>query len=381
MLFKNSCLNIRFLITKHKMNNIDILLIHQNILKKFDQEKQKIKKYEKEKKTIQKSLESNLTHRMKSKLHKSLDTIENKIKDISNNNSYHFYIMESTETIEKYKDILQKPVVFSFFGKRDNKKTDKKELIQKYLKIASKYIDTKQKTNELSPDKKNISKCSNCFQSNFHKIDNNEICLECGNVIQLSSTNSSYKDSERINMSAKYTYDRKVHFKDCINQYQGKQNVNILPEVYTKLTTQFKLHGLLIKSNEKKVRFKKISRRHVFLFLKELGYSKHYEDIILIHYNLTGKKPDNISHLEPKLLEDFDLLVYQYDKKYKKNKKLSRKNFINTHYVLYQLLRRHKYPCKKTDFNILKSNERKSFHDKICKELFKDLGWNFTTTF
>ena len=88
-----------------------------------------------------------------------------------------------------------------------------------------------------------------------------------------------------------------------------------------------------------------------------------------------------ISHLEPKLLEDFDLLVSQYDKKYKKNKKLSRKNFINTHYVLYQLLRRHKYPCKKSDFNILKSNERKSFHDKICKELFKDLGWNFTTTF
>ena len=90
---------------------------------------------------------------------------------------------------------------------------------------------------------------------------------------------------------------------------------------------------------------------------------------------------DEIDLSEPKLLEDFDLLVYQYDKKYKKNKKLSRKNFINTHYVLYQLLRRHKYPCKKTDFNILKSNERKSFHDKICKELFKDLGWNFTTTF
>ena len=182
-------------------------------------------------------------------------------------------------------------------------------------------------------------------------------------------------------MSAKYTYDRKVHFKDCINQYQGKQNVNILQEVYTKLTKQFELHGLLIKSNIKKVIFEKISRKHVFLFLKELGYAKHYEDIILIHYNLTGKTPDNISHLEPKLLEDFDLLVSQYDKKYKKNKKLSRKNFINTHYVLYQLLRRHKYPCKKSDFNILKSNERKSFHDKICKELFKDLGWNFTTTF
>jgi len=363
------------------MNNIDILLIHQNILQKFNKEKQKIKKYEKEKKTIEKSLESNTTHRMKSKLYESLNTIESKIKDISNNNSYHFYIMESTETIEKYKEILQKPVVFSFFGKRDNKQSEKKELIQKYIKIANKYVDIKHETCELSPEKKNNYKCPNCSQSNFQKIDNNEICLECGNVIQLSSTNSSYKDSERINMSAKYTYDRKVHFKDCINQYQGKQNVNILPEVYTRLTEQFELHGLLLKSDDKQTKFEKITRKHIFLFLKELGYSKHYEDIILIHYNLTGKTPDNISHLEPKLLEDFDLLVSQYDKKYKKNQALSRKNFINTHYVLYQLLRRHKYACRKSDFNILKSNERKSFHDKICKELFKDLGWNFTTTF
>jgi ribosomal protein L37AE/L43A len=363
------------------MNNIDILLIHQNILKKFEQEKQKIKKYKKEKKTIQKSLESNLTHRMTGKLYQSLDNIANKIKDISNNNSYHFYIMESTETIEKYKDILQKPIVFSFFGKQDIKQHEKKELIEKYLKIANKYIDIKHEAKDLSTEQKNNYKCTNCSQTNFQKIDNNEICLDCGNVIQLSSTISSYKDSERINMSAKYTYDRKVHFKDCINQYQGKQNVNILPEVYTKLTEQFESHGLLLKSDDKQIKFDKITRKHIFLFLKELGYSKHYEDIILIHHNLTGKKPDNISHLEPVLLEDFDILVSQYDKKYKKTQSLSRKNFINTHYVLYQLLRRHKYSCRKSDFNILKSNERKSFHDKICKELFKDLGWNFTTTF
>ena len=362
------------------MNNIDILMIHDNILKNFENERKNIKKYKNDIKKIKTSLKSDLTYRMKHNLETNLKYLYKKIDDISSETIYNFYIMESTEIIERYKKILQKPVVFSFFGKRENKQQEKKELVQKFLQIASKYIDLEHR-NTSSPIRKNIKSCTNCNSDNFQKIENEEICIDCGKVTHLSSTNSSYKDSERINMSAKYTYDRKVHFKDCINQYQGKQNVNISPDVYTQLTKQFELHGLLQKSDNQQIKFHKITKKHIFLFLKELGHSKHYEDVILIHYVLTGKQPDNISHLEPKLLEDFDLLVSQYDKKYKKNKRLSRKNFINTHYVLYQLLRRHKYPCKKSDFNILKSNERKSFHDKICKELFKDLGWNFTTTF
>ena len=363
------------------MNNIDILLIHRNILKKFNEERENINKYEKEIKKIKNSLNSLLTYRMKNNLKNNLIKLQQKLDNINSNKLFNFYIMESTEIIEKYKKILQKPVVFSFFGKRENKRQEKDELIRNYIKIAKKYT-TIENISNLSPQKKINKTCNYCKSSKcLETVENEEICLECGKVTHISSTNSSYKDSERINMTAKYTYDRKVHFKDCINQYQGKQNVNILPEVYEKLTEQFQLHGLLQNSRNKIKKYEKITKKHVFLFLKELGYSKHYEDVILIHYNLTGKNPDNISHLEPKLLEDFDLLVLQYDKKYKKNNKLSRKNFINTHYVLYQLLRRHKYNCKKSDFNILKSNERKSFHDKICKELFKELNWNFTTTF
>jgi hypothetical protein len=363
------------------MNNIDILMIHNNILKNFENERKNIKKYNDNIKQIQLSLQSDITYRMKHNLETNLKILYKRIHEITSENIYNFYIMESTEIIEKYKKILQKPIVFSFIGKRENKQSEKKELIQKYIQFASKYINLdKHKNTILLPVQQN-NKCTNCSSINFQKIENQEICVDCGKVTQLSSTNSSYKDSERINMTAKYTYDRKVHFKDCINQYQGKQNVTIPPEVYTNLIKQFESHRLLEKSRDKYTRFQKITKKHIFLFLKELGYSKHYEDVILIHSVLTGKPPDNISYLEPKLLEDFDILVSQYDKKYKKNNKLSRKNFINTHYVLYQLLRRHKYQCKKYDFNILKSNERKSFHDKICKDLFKDLGWNFTTTF
>ena len=74
---------------------------------------------------------------------------------------------------------------------------------------------------------------------------------------------------------------------------------------------------------------------------------------MVIYFNITGKKPNDISHLEPNLLDDFDVLTNLYDKKFKRDAKFDRKNFINTQYVLFQLLRRHKYMCKKQDFNKL----------------------------
>jgi hypothetical protein len=53
---------------------------------------------------------------------------------------------------------------------------------------------------------------------------------------------------------------------------------------------------------------------------------------------------------------DFDTLTDLYDKRYKCDRKIDRKNFINTQYVLYQFLNRHKFPCKKEDFNLLISS-------------------------
>jgi hypothetical protein len=204
------------------------------------------------------------------------------------------------------------------------------------------------------------------------------ICPECGAQQELTQTTTSYKDADRVNISAKYTYDRKVHFRDCINQYQGKQNCTIDQKVYDDLTDIFERHRLLVgdKNTDKKIRYSKITKEHVLMFLKELNYNKHYENVILIHSNMTGNKPDDISHLEDRLLADFDILVDTYDNHFKN--KVERVNFISTQYVLYQLLLKYKHPCKKEDFVILKTMERKNFHDYIMSELFMLIGWSFT---
>ena len=129
------------------------------------------------------------------------------------------------------------------------------------------------------------------------------------------------------------------------------------------------------KNTSKELRFADITKNHILLFLKELGYSNHYENVHLIHYIFTTKKPDDISYIEDQLLDDFDALTDLYDKQFKH---INRKNFINTQYVLYQLLTRHKHVCKKEEFIILKTIDRKFFHDEICKILFEQLGWNHT---
>jgi ribosomal protein S24E len=79
--------------------------------------------------------------------------------------------------------------------------------------------------------------------------------------------NSSYTDIDRVNISCKYTYDRKVHFRDCINQYQGKQNSTIHQKIYDDLEIQFERHHLLHggKETNKEIRFKDVTKNHVLI--------------------------------------------------------------------------------------------------------------------
>ena len=356
-------------------SELNILTINNQIFENFEDEKNKLRYYKEQYENIIKSLElKNLKQRVKEALLKSKENLITHINDIENNTSLNFYITETAELLEKYKNILNCPIKLNFLGKSNKNNKEKNDIIEKYIEIAGKYVNININVNKKYKDK---IICKNCNNKDFDIIDNNiYVCVNCSAQQLLINNISSYKDIDRVNISSKYIYDRRTHFRDCINQYQGKQNSTIKPEVYEELEKQFELHHLLVgdKNTPKNIKFKNILKEHISIFLKELDYSKHYENINLIHYNMTDKKPDDISYLEDKLLEDFDILTEYYDKKFKS---IERKNFINTQYVLYQLLLRHKHPCNKEDFTILKTLDRKTFHDEIMSSIFTDLGWNF----
>ena len=359
-------------------NNIDILTLHNKLISSYKKFNNDLNIYEKEYEKIEKILKKNeIQSHTKKKLSEQLSNLKSFISNIIDNKSLNYYLMESSDIIDEYSKSINKPITIDFMtSSKPTACNDNKQIIKQYISIYNKY-------NKKVIYNNNNKNCINCNNNTFDTIDNISICTNCGNSINILIQNSSFKDSERINIIPKYTYNRKSHFKDCINQYQGKQQSTIKDKVYNDLIKQFELNHLLVgdENTAKNIRFQKINKRHIQIFLKENKHSKHYEDINLIYHTLTGKKTNDISHLERQLIQDFEILTEAYDELFKNKSNIERKSFINSQYVLYQLLIRHKHPCDKQDFNILKTTDRQTFHDEICKELFNHLGWNFKCLF
>lgn len=361
-------------------DDVDILSIHSDILNNFKQQEQKIPLLQQRLQELKHILNNNNEERITHVINEEINELQKIINCLESKELYHFYLLQTTPLLENYKKELQKPLQVSFMGEISKPDTIVIDEIKKsYLSVAKKikYLP------ELNIIKNIENICSYCQQKQIEQIDiNTFVCKSCGFDVELPQIAFSYKDSERINIVPKYTYDRRIHFKDTINQFQGKQNSTIATEVYDQLIEKCKIHKLIDENaTSLQDKFKKVTKQHIFIFLKETGFSKHYEDIKLIYYNLTGTPLDDISHLEEQLMQDFDTLSNLYDQQYIQTKKINRKNFINTQYVLYQLLKRHKYPCDKRDFNFLKTTDRKNFHDEICSNLFDQLGWNFSVLF
>lgn len=369
------------------VEEVDIVSLHQKILKSF-QEEQESQESDKERLETLKNLykHPDLLHSTRRNIQRAIEELERKIEDIAIGRTQGFYVMEATELVEKYSEILRKPKKVSFMGVPQVADSGKEEIVRQYLEKVHKYypeIGAPKISSRVEECGELCTKCSS--NGKTIELDGYFVCTECGGEEMIGASSSSYKDAERVNVGSKYTYDKRIHFRDCMNQFQGKQNSTIPPKVYEALDKEFEAHGLLRKSDKKEEKFADITKGHVLLFLKETGFSKHYEDAVLIHFNLTGVHPPDISHLENDIVNDFDQLVETYEQIYRSDdpggKRISRKNFINNQYVLYQLLRRHKHPCDITEFSILKTTERKSYHDDICRELFAKLGWNFVSVF
>lgn len=367
---------------------IDVDLVIKDKIEKED--KDKLISYKKTINSIQTAISNNSNSSSPindylQKLNCEIENISNKIEKIENYESINFYLVDSLEIVDTCKKIVNIPKKIDFIGKKQTVDfTIKKEEYSKYIfdSIFINKIYNPVNAKESLKKKIDVKKCTYCNSINNFTVDNGEIliCNICYSQKQMINI-VSYTDGNRVNPQSKYIYDRQQHFKNCINQYQGKQCINIPAKVYSDLENQFDIHGLLIGdiNTPREIRFSNITKTQINIFLKELKYSKFYEDVYLIYYTMTLVKPDDIGYIEDKLIKDFSLISSVYDKLFKKS--VNRKSFINTHYVFFQLLIKNKHKCDKEDFMILKTIDRKNFHDSICSKIFSEIGWNFTPLF
>lgn len=332
----------------------------------------------------------NLRPRIVNKLCAYKHNLETLIQEHEN---LQYFDYEIQHILEKYHILNNKTMIIPFFNvnkkilkdHQNQKEQIKKEFLDKlreYTNLRQFELMIREYTN-LPKSSPPPCVCGN--KTEFIKDDDRAVCALCSAEQSLICNTSSFSDVGRVNMASKYTYNRKVHFRDCIIQYQGKQKTHIPEEIYTLLQTKLQHLDLInTQSSDKLKRYEKVSRALVLTMLKELELKKFYDDIVLIHHTLTGQKCDNIEYLEDALLEDFDKLTETYDNLYTNtvdasgDKPTKRKNFINAQFVLYQLLKKHGHPCNEMDFITLKTSERKRFHHTICKELFSILGWKYS---
>lgn len=372
------------------MEDLDILSIHSKIRKDFCKKKSKLKDLHLQVDEIKSFKKSCTKPHLLTMYDDALKELTNKIKDLETNKSRDFYISRSSLLLNEYETLINTPLKKSFNGKLSREDINRNsEILAKKYDIVKEYLELARDTALITiPIMKTENKpeeslsCNVCDNKSWFTITDEHIytCQSCFSQQTFLRNTPSWGDINRANGGQKYVYDRRVHFRDSMLQYQGKQNCTIPEKIYSDLEVHFELHGALLgsPSDPKEFRYKNVTKRLLREFLGELNYNKQYENIHLIHYKLTGQKPDDISHLEDKLMEEFDQLTMIYDRDFKH---LERKSIVSTQCCLYLLLKKHGHPCHQSDFNILKTPERRSDHDDILRHCFGELGWKYASIY
>nr|QBK86288.1 MAG: late transcription factor 3-like protein [Marseillevirus LCMAC102] len=302
--------------------------------------------------------------------------LRKRIQDRESTLELALYIFMTLDILQDYRKLVElsgdENFVIATPTKFDTNLSKMDVLIARYLCIAQDYIEIENFSHK--PQKMT---CPACQELEFTlSIDDESIyiCKSCRTEIEILDDAPSFKDTDRVNMSSKYTYTKKGHFIDAERRFQGTQNVDPQKIQYavSVLKDQMEKHNLIANQNQPT----SVSKDHIYMFLSEQGLSGHYADLNLLFHIITGEPCPDISMYEDKLNENFD-----QQEEAQRIQDTDRVNSLNVNYKLYKLLQHNGYPCKKEDFYILKTKTKEDEHDETLKEAWGILGWTWVPTF
>ena len=309
---------------------------------------------------------------------------------IDNDVKYHEYMSKCKPYILGYRKLGTLTRTISFEDKistddeqliEDTYKQDERHrLITGYLMIVRRYISI-DIIHEMAVGKR----CQACDFPMDDAIEDqygNIVCTNCNNEeitikkMQLSS------DTNKISNS-RNNYEDRENFKKAIRRFQGIQNNKPPESLYAKLDDYFKAKAFpaaaKIKARplDEQGRKKGTSRELMYKALHETKNSSFYEDINLILHQYWGWALPDISHLEERIMDDYDLTQSIYDEIPK-----TRKSCLNSQFRLLKHLLRYKdqinYSIRIQDFKIPTTRDIIEWHeetwDKICS-LLQERGY------
>ena len=239
-----------------------------------------------------------------------------------------------------------------FLGQTCSVVSDMEALEKKYEDIARRWVDRKKWFDITFPVKRRSGDCLDCGSQDFERLEGERVCMQCHTLQE--DVDDTLPSSSKLG-----TNPRLLTFKKYLARYRGVNPVDLDDDVLTQLKSKLDVLG--------------VTKKNIVLVLKSLGYVKECQYVNHIYSHLTGKRVDVDEDMCEKLLDDFQTLSATFDRVYTGK----RRSFLNSPYVLFQLLKHLGHDCTLEDFPVIKN--RKPL-DVICSQLFNDLEWSFTPT-
>lgn len=305
-----------------------------------------------------------------------IDDTRKKIRDTEIGFNLLFYLMRTEHILSEYKQLAknEKPRIFFNVNKTNINQNyeiekKKKKLINTYLSISGEYISPREKQKSYYRKKSNKDKinnnssirCDTCGRKNLSINEENltAIC-PCGMIIEVLDDSPTFKDTERVNMTTRYTYTCRGHFVEAMNCFEGKLNSSVTQDIINLIIRELKFNNT----------FNAPTKDHIYMILNENKLSDHYANINLIHFLITNIKPPDISEYRNELLE----MHPQIEEAYNMVKDVNRLNSLNVNWKLYKMLQLVGYSCKKEDFLCLKTATKQVEHEEKWKEMMNYLS-------
>jgi len=308
-------------------------------------------------------------------LQQKIKELKNKIHDIENHTELLDYIFDAKDFIEN----IDNDEINISYQKNDTEGVSKVGILN--------YINKTGTINKGDTYNKYLQKCFNQNNTVPYNLENfNNLCKLCKSPFEIDTKESLLicthcgvceKHTETIfnnfgdnyspdSNNTQFSYQRKNHFKEWLNQLQAKE-VTIIPDVVIELVIKELQKERIEDINDiDSVRIKK--------YLKKLKLNKYYEHIPNLISRITNKPPLKITDEFNNILMDlFDKIQEPFKKHCPKN----RKNFLSYSYTLHkfcQLLGKREYLIY---FPLLKSREKLFEQEKIWKDICNDLNWDF----
>jgi len=373
-------------------DDYNILNIHYSILQNFKKEyEEKIPEYKKQINEINSKLSQTLKPIYRKNLLNDYREIESKIQQVQNKTEEKRYLDTSEYYINKYKEIGVLKKVISFKAKSQdsnfnsnsnennenssneiNQNEERHLIIANYLEIAREYIQV-----NLIRQLNNPNVCKNC-KYNFEESNDDVLsCPECGvehtNIFRVPTSSENQSGNVYKN---NYTDD--ANFIKALKRFQGLQT-NKLPEsLFPELDEYFKSYGMptgeeirkrpLNKNNQKDG----VSRELLHEALSKTKNSAFYEDDRLIMNLYWGIPLPDISGIEAGIMEDYSKtqkVFLALDK--------DRTSSLNANYRLFRHLQLRGYPCKESDFKLIRTQSIRELYENLWYKMCLGSGLKY----